>query len=123
MPCINERDKNDNVIKEYMAYRLYELVSPYYFKTRLITINLDEQQKKKSKQHLMKGFLIEDDSHVAKRFNGNVYDRNVHPLQQEALASVRNCFFQFMIGNNDYSVIKPSLDDDCCHNTWVFGTG
>lgn len=103
MPCINEKDKNDNVIKEYMAYRLYELVSPYYFKTRLITINLEEEQRKKTKQHIMKGFLIEDDSHVAKRLDGNVYDRRVHPLQQEALASVRNCFFQFMIGNTDFS--------------------
>ena len=103
MPCINERDKNDNVVKEYMAYQLYEIVSPYFFKTRLITISLEEQQRKKTKHHLMKGFLIEDDSHVAKRFDGNVYDRNVHPLQQETLTSVRNCFFQFMIGNTDFS--------------------
>ena len=46
---------------------------------------------------------IEDDKKIAKRFDGKVYDRFVHPLNQDNLTSVRNAFFQFMIGNTDFS--------------------
>ncbi|MBT8271177.1 MAG: hypothetical protein KJO25_03940, partial [Bacteroidia bacterium] len=102
-PCLTERDRNDNVIKEYMAYMIFEVVSPYYFKTRLVDIEFNELRGSKGKVHLMKGFLIEDDKHVAKRYEGKIYKRRVHPLQQDDLASVRHAMFQYLIGNTDYS--------------------
>ncbi len=103
IPCLIQKDNSDNVIKEYMAYKIYETLSPYYFETRLVNIEFEEVRNRKSKIHQLKGFLVEDDSHVAKRLDGNVYKRKAHPLQQEASCSVRNCMFQFMIGNTDYS--------------------
>lgn len=103
LPCINQSDKNDNVIKEYIAYKIFEIISPYYFKVRMVDIEFEELKKNKSKIHLVKGFLIEDDERLAKRIDGKVYDRSVHPLQQDDLTSVRNAFFQFMIGNTDFS--------------------
>ena len=106
LPCLQQKDKNDNVIKEYLAYKIFEIISPYYFKTRMVDINLEEIRNKKSKIHQIKGFLVEDDKHVAKRMNGKVYGRSVHPMQQEELASVRNAFFQCMIGNTDFSQAK-----------------
>ncbi|MBT8286754.1 MAG: hypothetical protein KJO00_01970 [Bacteroidia bacterium] len=102
-PCLTERDRNDNVIKEYMAYKIYELVSPQYFKTRLVDIEFNELRGSRSKAHIMKGFLIEDDKHIAKRLDGKMYSRNVHPRQQEDTASVRHALFQYLIGNTDYS--------------------
>lgn len=103
LPCLQQKDKNDNVIKEYLAYKIFELLSPYYFKTRMVDIEFEEIKNSRSKVHQVKGFLVEDDKHVAKRMNGKVYGRAVHPLQQEAVASVRNAFFQCMIGNTDFS--------------------
>lgn len=103
MPCLLQKDKNDNVIKEYIAYKLYEIISPFYFKVRLVDIVLDETKGKNIKTHQLKGFLIEDIKHVAKRLDGNVYTRRVHPLQQDAMTSVRHAFFQYMIGNTDFS--------------------
>lgn len=32
LPCLIQKDNNDNVIKEYLAYKFYELMSPYHFK-------------------------------------------------------------------------------------------
>jgi hypothetical protein len=49
LPCLLQKDKNDNVIKEYIAYKLYELISPYHFKTRLADITLTEPKGKKLK--------------------------------------------------------------------------
>ncbi len=105
LPCLKNNDKNDYIIKEYMAYKLFETNSPYHFKTRLVDISFTEIKGKKTKVHDLKGILIEDDKKVAKRFDGKVVDRNIHPLGQETVASVRNAFFQYMIGNLDYSTM------------------
>jgi hypothetical protein len=103
VPCLLQKDKNDNVIKEYLAYKLFEIISPYHFKTRLADLTFDEIKGEKIKTHNIKGILIEDDKAVAKRFNGQVYKRYSHPLNHEPVASVKNTIFQYMIGNTDYS--------------------
>ena len=103
LPCLTERDRNDYLLKEFLAYKLYELVSPYHYKTRLLDITLTEPKGKNFKEHKIKGFFIEDIKKVADRHGGKVLKRNVHPMQQDALSSVQNAFFQFMIGNTDFS--------------------
>ncbi|MCP4977117.1 MAG: hypothetical protein GY931_13235 [Maribacter sp.] len=103
LPCFTEKARNDYLLKELLAYKLYELVSPYHYKTRLLNITLSEPRGKNIKVHKMKGFFIEDIKKVAKRHGGNVLKRNVHPMQQDALCSVQNAFFQYMIGNTDFS--------------------
>lgn len=103
LPCLIQSDNNDNVIKEYLAYKLYEIISPYHFKTRLLAIDYKEEKGDKNKIHILKGILVEDDKKMAKRLDGNVYERSMHPLNQEPLSSIRNGFFQYMIGNTDFS--------------------
>ncbi|WP_229796813.1 hypothetical protein [Algibacter mikhailovii] len=103
MPCYVRSGNSNKVVKEYMAYKFYEQLSPYHFKTRLLDIDYIDVKSKKPKKHEFMGFLIEDDKVVAKRHNGNVLNIKVHPLGQEGLCSVRNALFQYMIGNTDYS--------------------
>jgi len=103
VPCLLEKDRNDNVIKEYVAYKLYQLISPYSFKTRLADIELTEQKGKKEKVHFIKGFLQEDDKKIAEKFDGKIVDRSIHPLAQEEVNSIRVAFFQYLIGNTDFS--------------------
>jgi hypothetical protein len=103
LPCLTERAGDDYLLKELLAYKLFELVSPYHYKTRLLNITLSEPKGKNIKVHKIKGFFIEDIKKVADRHGGNVLKRNVHPMQQDALSSVQNAFFQFMIGNTDFS--------------------
>lgn len=103
LPCKTEKGANDNVIKEYMAYKIYEHVSPFHFKTRLFEAEYSEQRGNKVKGHKIRGFFIEDLDKIAKRFECNELQRSVHPLQQDGHCSTRNAFFQFMIGNTDFS--------------------
>ncbi len=103
LPCLLQNDNNDNIIKEYLAYKFYEIISPYHFKSRLLDIVFEEERNNKTKSHQLKGILVEDDKVVAKRFEGKVYDRAMHPKNQEALSSIRNALFQYMIGNTDFS--------------------
>ena len=104
LPCMLVSNNNDNIEQELLAYKLYEKISPYHFKTRKVKITMLEQKGKKIKEHSLDGFLIEDDNLVADRFEGKVFERYIHPLAMDADSSVKNAFFQFMIGNTDFSV-------------------
>lgn len=104
VPCRHEEAKNDNVVKEYLAYKLYEPVTPYHFKTRLVNLEWSQKASKKKSGHQLKGILLEDLDHLADRVGGDAYDRTVHPMRLDTLNGIRNAFFQYMIGNADYSV-------------------
>lgn len=103
LPCLTNLDTDDYILKEYMAYKLFEIISPYYFKSRLAEILFVEERGSRPKYHQLKGILIEDIEKVAERLNGREMERLVHPLQQEPVSSLQNSFFQFLIGNTDYS--------------------
>ena len=103
LPCLFQKGKNDLVLKEYMAYKLYEIISPYHFKTRLANIEFKEEIRSRIKKHNLKAILIEDIDKVAQRHNGRSMKRKVHPLQQHDLTSLENSFFQYLIGNTDFS--------------------
>lgn len=103
LPCLLEKGSNDNVIKEYLAYKLYEIISPYHFKSKLIHLSYEEIKGNKIKEHEIFAILIEDDKNVAKRIGAQVLNIKAHPLNQVPLECVRNSFFQYMIGNTDYS--------------------
>ena len=129
-----QKRSNDDVLKEYIAYKLYEPISAAHFKTRLVDLEFVNDPRKKEtddpiaaiyrefnttnaiytqndsvftrrkpKTYQLRAILIEDVKNVAKRNQAKVLDRFVHPLAQNAVASVRNAFFQFMIGNTDFS--------------------
>lgn len=103
LPCRNTDQGLDYVLKEYMAYKLYEVVSPYHFKTRRLRIDYSDVKGKKDKDYQLEGFVIEDISEVADRHNAKRLKRKVHPQQQDDRTSILNDYFQFMIGNTDYS--------------------
>ncbi|MFH6768471.1 hypothetical protein V8G56_06975 [Gaetbulibacter aquiaggeris] len=103
LPCLIESHNNDYVIKELMAYQLYEIVTPVHYKTRLVNIEFIEEKGKRTITKDLKGVLIEDIDNVAKRLHGNEIKRRILPLQQDDLASIRNSFFQYLIANTDFS--------------------
>jgi hypothetical protein len=106
VPCRNTKDKNTLIRKEYLCYQFYELLSPYYFKTRLANLKLTEVSKNKPKEYELLTFLVEDNSQVAKRGNGKILEtKGINPGAFEEKQSVRNDYFQYMIGNADWSAV------------------
>lgn len=103
LQCNTKKGAEDYIIKEYMAYKLYELVSDYHYKTRLADVSLSDTKDAKGKNYEINGFFIEDIKKVAKRFDGEVMKRSIHPMAQDPMESVHNSFFQYMIGNTDFS--------------------
>ena len=104
VPCLLQKEKNDNIVQEFIAYKLYEKISPFHFQTRIVEIEFVEIKKRKTVMHQLKGFLIEDDKRVADRFEGKSFERYIHPKAMDDVTSIQNSMFQFMIGNTDFSV-------------------
>ena len=103
LPCFKSKGGNDDVIKEFIAYKLFEVVSPYHFKTRMLQVDFYDTNNKKEEHYSLAGFLIEDDKSIAKREGARLVKRYIHPLAQDPIASIRSNLFQFMIGNVDFS--------------------
>lgn len=104
LPCDSDKRGNDYVVKELMAYRLYDIISDFTFKTRLTKVDFNEIKGKKTKNHLLTGFLIEDDSKMADRCRAKLLKRpTIHPLEQDPIECIKHAMFQFMIGNTDFS--------------------
>jgi len=104
LPCAKSNNSNDLIIKEYLAYKIFESIAPYYFQTKLIPIQLNEVVNDKIIEHQLLGILIQDDKKLAASYHGNIIKTNIHAKNQDPLCSVRNDLFQYMIGNTDYSV-------------------
>jgi hypothetical protein len=106
VPCETNKDKNSLIRKEYLCYKIYETVSSYYFRTRLTNIELTEVSQKKPRTYELLAFFVEDNSIVAQRSRGKVIkSTTISPAAFDEKQSVRNDYFQYMIGNADWSAV------------------
>lgn len=106
MPCQRNKGADSFIGKEFLAYQLLEDITPYYFETRLVKVKFTNLDDKKAEEIELLGFLIQEDEKVAKRFEGKVLEeRKIPPSFMQDTATVRQDFFQFMIGNTDFSTL------------------
>ena len=106
VPCETSKDKNSLIRKEYLCYQIYEIVSTYYFRTRLANVELTEVSQKKPRKYELLAFFVEDNSIVAKRSQGKVIkSTTISPAAFDEKQSIRNDYFQYMIGNADWSAV------------------
>ena len=102
--CRNVKEFEQYPLREYAAYRIFNLLSPRSFRVRLARVTyFDTAANKTLGTH--NGLLIENDEDVAKRMEGRLI------TQRELLALLdRDAFtlmtlFEYMIGNLDVSII------------------
>ena len=95
----------DYVLKEYLAYRLYNnLVSDYSFKTRLVRIHYIDINKSKN-SYTAYGILIENEAMLAQRNNAVIIKSDkLTPKDMNLTDMNRVALFNYMIGNTDWSV-------------------
>jgi len=114
------RSKNRNyeqlILREFLAYRLLNVITDKSFGVRLLQINYLDTEVAKAMTRF--GFVIEDDDAVAARNGmrpiktGNISSDDLDRRQQN-LVSV----FQYLIGNTEFSMTIGEPDEGCCHNT------
>ncbi|ALJ01614.1 hypothetical protein DC20_20825 [Rufibacter tibetensis] len=93
------------VIREYLIYKLYNILTNHSYQARLCRVTYEDTSTKKVVETKY-AFLIEDDEAMAKRNSGNIVhkERLLRMDQTNPQAMALVCFFQYMIGNTDWSV-------------------
>lgn len=102
--CGTTADDEQLIIKEYLAYKMYNLLTPMSFRVRLLRVSYEDSKGKK-KPYTQYGFFIEDVDDMALRNNCDEQDAKVASSdltnrQQMTLVNI----YQYMIGNLDWSV-------------------
>ena len=91
------------VIREYLTYKLYNLVTDYSFKARLVRVVLEDTVRGK-KSDSFYSIIIEDEDAMARR-NGKEIKKidQVKPRETDWGFFHKMAVFQYMIGNTDWS--------------------
>lgn len=102
--CHENEASEEPLLKEYLAYKLYNILSPMSFRVRLLKVTYTDSEKK-IKPYTQYAFLIEDIQDLAKRNNC----REVTKIKYATEATSRSqitfvSIFQYMIGNTDWAV-------------------
>lgn len=110
-------------IKEFLTYRIYNLITEYSFRAQPMVIEYADSERD-NKSITRFGFLIEDADELAKRNDleklsiASVPYRNLESVTTNQLS-----LFQYMIGNLDWAATSGPKDDSCCHNSRLIGVG
>lgn len=123
-PCKPANKKYEQyVLKEYLAYKILQLHTPYSFRTRLLKITwVDTDKNNRSTERY--AFVIEHKNRLADRLGVSVADiqGTRHSRLDRAQASIASVF-QYLIGNTDFSLVKGPADSGCCHNGILVSKG
>jgi hypothetical protein len=93
------------VIREYLVYKLYNVLTPKSFRVRLVKVNFEETGSKSKSYESFYGILIEDEDRMAKRNDAvSVEGKLVRPEQTQKDDFLALATFEYMIGNTDWSV-------------------
>lgn len=91
------------IYKEYLAYRLYNLITPASFRAKMVKINLvDTNNPEKVTEKI--GFIVEDEEQVAERLASTLMEEKPTEARQFARQHFLNfVFYEYMIGNTDWA--------------------
>jgi len=119
------RDRSDryeqNVIKEYLAYRMFNTLTDVSYRVRLARVTyIDSEQKDDDRVHY--GFFIEHKERLSKRLGlPEIVTSRIGTSDLAGPYSDLASLFQYLIGNTDFSPIAGPEGEDCCHNSTLFG--
>ena len=102
--CKGSTAYNDYVLKEFLAYKIYNILTPVSFRVRLVEMRyVDTGRKNKASEGW--AFLIEPEELLAERVGATVIKRDNLPMSLMKPADMDlTALFLYMIGNSDYSV-------------------
>ena len=119
--CQSTSRYEQSILREFMAYRILNVMTDASFRVRLMRITyVDTEGKRRDKTRF--GFIIEHRDRLARRLQMPVLDvPKIHArtLQREYASTAS--IFHYLIGNTDYSSVRGVEGAPCCHNHVLFG--
>lgn len=110
LPCQPGEKYEQWVIKEYLVYHLYNLLTEESYRVKWINLNLNCTST--GEKTVMPAFIIEHGEEAAGRLNGEELDSmGINPSNFAPEAYMRFQLFQYMIGNTDWiPPVQHNLD-------------
>ena len=99
MPCAGD----DYVVREWLAYKIYNLATPQSFRARLVKVKLEDSKNKRSLNPFY-CLLLEEEQQMAARNKTTLTVQKLKPYQTQQDAFLRTAVFEYLIGNTDWSV-------------------
>jgi hypothetical protein len=104
--CRDWDSYEQNVLEEYLAYRIYGLLTDISFRVQLALITYRDTSGERGPISRV-GFLIEDEDHLAHRLGGEMLEvPAANPEDFDPEQAGLMYLFQFMIGNTDWSLVR-----------------
>jgi hypothetical protein len=116
--CRPAADYEQRIVLEYLAYKLYNLITPVSFRARPADVTYRTSAADAGVTRF--GFLTEDPDALADRNDRERMKAATHQVaigQMDARATERAALFEFMIGNFDWEFLAAPVGTDCCHNS------
>lgn len=102
--CREDFEYEQIILKEYLAFRCYNVLTDKSFRVQLANIRYVDSAKKHPDIERY-GFLIEDDNELADRLGGHVLDEELGaPAAVDMPQYKIFVLYQFLIGNTDWSL-------------------
>lgn len=103
--CIDNKGVGqENLLKEFLAYKLYNELTDHSYRVQLLRINYVDIKGKLSKIKRY-AVLIEDTDEMAERLGGEECNcLNPMPSQMDSRLENIHAAFQYMIGNEDWNL-------------------
>jgi len=102
--CKNSKAYQEYILKEYLIYKLYNVLSDYSFRVKLLDIEYNDTGKR-NRNYSQYGFLIEPIDLLAKRTNAIEVKPKVSPSSVvDPFDTDVAALFQYMIGNTDWRI-------------------
>ncbi|QDK77591.1 hypothetical protein EXU85_02865 [Spirosoma sp. KCTC 42546] len=104
LKLVTHCEGEEYVVREYLVYRLYNLLTDYSFRARLCRVSYVDSAGKRPTETRW-GVLLEDESSLMKR-NGGLPNqlRQVSMASMDSLHMATLAVFEYLIGNTDWSV-------------------
>ena len=102
--CKNSDLYEQYLLKEFLVYRMYNLLTDSSFRVKLVHVDYIDS-KDKMKPLTKYGFIIESNDHLAERLQGIRMDKEgVNTWDTDRYLTSLLDVFQYMIGNTDWSI-------------------
>lgn len=116
----NSKEYQQAVIREYLAYRILNLLTDVSFRVRLMRITYVFDDRKDTEEETF-AFFLENKDRFGKRVK--LQEQHVEHISVESIDRAYlnlTSVFAYLIGNVDYSPVQGRKGKECCHNHALF---
>ncbi len=116
--CVSSSTGEKNLLEEYVAYRIFNLLSDFSYRVRLLRmhyVDTDDRIDRGARNRY--AFVIESTDQLAARLDAAPLQRTAVPKKKlDAEQAARVYVFQYLVGNTDWSLVSARDEQECCHN-------